>query len=444
MQLCQNRRANTAQPESHTVNTPSSTADLNSVLNALDIAEAEPILTPYWQESCTSLPADAPTFLTPDAIAQARLLARLPPQADAVLHLLAQRILASPHLLQYAWHCQRLLCEHLDYDTAMIRQWPELQSALGRDAGAFYLLVGLAAIPRIRAVHKKLAIPEAISLDTCGRHYPETVGRYRDHHDGCFGVKPGALYWLRNYIRGDLYRLGRLEYMLRPFSGRLRAFRHQNTRTVIALAADGSVFDAEGLATQPETPGAWRATLSEENKTVCGYPIAPQGYAQPQQIALALDEWQPALTPGDTILDVHIPSGGQMTLHSCRESMQQALDFFPRYFPGTHSAGFACGSWILNPQLAQIYRPDSNIVLWQRELYLYPIVSSDRSGLVFVFGKDEVDLETAPRDTSLRRALLDHMQIGGRLIGGGMFLLREDFANFGSQPYHQHWRAGNA
>ena len=133
-----------------------------------------------------------------------------------------------------------------------------------------------------------------------------------------------------------------------------------------------------------------------------------------------------------------------MTLHSCRESMQQALDFFPRYFPGTHSAGFACGSWILNPQLAQIYRPDSNIVLWQRELYLYPIVSSDRSGLVFVFGKDEVDLETAPRDTSLRRALLDHMQIGGRLIGGGMFLLREDFANFGSQPYHQHWRAGNA
>ena len=49
---------------------------------------------------------------------------------------------------------------------------------------------------------------------------------------------------------------------------------------------------------------------------VIGAIIAFLNGAQPQQIALALDEWQPALTPGDTILDVHIPSGGQMTLQS--------------------------------------------------------------------------------------------------------------------------------
>jgi len=48
------------------------------------------------------------------------------------------------------------------------------------------------------------------------------------------------------------------------------------------------------------------------------------------------------------------------------------------------------------------------MVLWQQELYLHPIPSGDRSGLVFVFGKGDIDLNTAPRDTSLRRALLDH------------------------------------
>ncbi len=415
--------------------------DLNSVLTALHLAEAAPIIAPYWEQSCACLPDDTPTFLTPTAISQTRILARLAPAADPVLHALARQILASPPLLQYAWHCQLLLCQHLDYDTAMIRQWPELHALLGKEAGAFYLLIGLAAIPHIRAIHKKLAIAEAISLDTCGRHYPETVGRYRDHHDGLFGVKPGALYWLRNYIRGDLYRLGRLEYMLRPFTSSVRVFRHQQARKVIALAADGTTFDGQGLATQSETKDTWRATLSEQNGTICGYPIAPQGYAQPRSVALSLDEWQPALNPGDTILDVHIPSGGHMTLASCRESMQQALDFFSRHFPDRPCVGFACGSWILNPQLAQIYRADSNIVLWQRELYLYPIPSGDRSGLVFVFGEDQVDLKTAPRDTSLRRALLDHMSAGGRLIGGGMFLLREDFVHFGTQPYHQHWRS---
>lgn len=415
-------------------------ADLDSVLATLGIAEAASIMAPHWEHSMASFPNDVPPFLAPDTISQTRLLARLPQEADPVLHSLARQIIASQALLQLAWHCQLLLCKYLDYDIATIRQWPELNAALGKDAGAFYLLIGLAAIPHIRAIHKKRDIPEAISLDTCGRHYPETVGRYRDHHGGQFGVKPSALYWLRNYIRGDLYRLGRLEYMLRPFGGRLRVFRHQHTRAVIALAADGSAFDGEGLATQPDTCNAWRAELLEQNGTISGYSIAPHGYAQPQPITLSLDEWQPALSPGDMIFDVHIPSGGHMTLASCRESMQQALDFFPRYFPDTHCAGFACGSWILNPQLAQIYRPDSNIVLWQRELYLYPIPSGDRSGLVFVFGKDEIDIQSAPRDTSLRRALLDHMAIGGRLIGGGMFILREDFSFFGTQPYHGHWR----
>jgi GNAT domain-containint protein len=124
-----------------------------------------------------------------------------------------------------------------------------------------------------------------------------------------------------------------------------------------------------------------------------------------------------------------------MTLERCRESMQQALDFFPRYFPDASFAGFACGSWILNPQLEQIYRPDSNMVLWQRELYLFPVPSGDRSGVYFIFGTDDVDPRSALRDTSLRRALLDHIDRGGRLIGGGMFLLAEDFAQFGTQHY---------
>ena len=79
----------------------------------------------------------------------------------------------------------------------------------------------------------------------------------------------------------------------------------------------------------------------------------------------------------------------------------------------------------------------TNRVLWQQELYLHPIPSGDRSGLVFVFGKDDIDLNTAPRDTSLRRALLDHLVAGGSLINGGMFMLLEDFAHFGTQFYRR-------
>ena len=79
------------------------------------------------------------------------------------------------------------------------------------------------------------------------------------------------------------------------------------------------------------------------------------------------------------------------------------------------------------------------MVRWQRELYLFPIASGDRSGLYSMFGQDDVDPATAPRDTSLRRAVLDHLAQGGRLIAGGMFLLTEDFSHFGTQHYRSHW-----
>ena len=124
--------------------------------------------------------------------------------------------------------------------------------------------------------------------------------------------------------------------------------------------------------------------------------------------------------------------------------MEQALEFFPRYFPESPIAGFACSSWILNPQLDRIYHPESNMVQWQRELYLFPVPSGDRSGLYFVFGEDDPDPRAAPRDTSLRRALLDQLASGGRLIGGGMFLLTEDFEQLGSQVYRREAEAAAA
>jgi hypothetical protein len=94
-------------------------------------------------------------------------------------------------------------------------------------------------------------------------------------------------------------------------------------------------------------------------------------------------------------------------------------------------------SWILNPQIGQIYRPDSNMVLWQQEMYLYPIASSGRDGLHFLFARDDIDPATAPRDTSMRRAFLDWLASGKRLMSGGAFILTEDLQYYGTQHYRQ-------
>jgi hypothetical protein len=120
------------------------------------------------------------------------------------------------------------------------------------------------------------------------------------------------------------------------------------------------------------------------------------------------------------------------------------MEFFPRHFPERPFVGFACDSWILNPELTEICSATSNMVLWQRELYLFPVPSNGRAGLQFIFGREDVDPATAPRDTRLRRALLDQLAAGRPLRAGGMFCLAHEAAEFGTQPYRRRWPAVRA
>lgn len=414
--------------------------DLHATLSELGIADAYDVFSPHWEESEASHPEGGPAFVQAEQVAAHHAFAGLPAELEPLLQEAARRVRETPALSHLAWHCEQLLFEHADYEGTSIRNWPPLTAALGDVQGLLYLLVGMAMIPRVKALHRARGVPEQVTRESCG-HFPSILRLYRDAH-GAWGVPLNVLYWLRHYTAGDLFTLGRLQYMVRPFSGRIEAYRHVRTREVIALAADGTRFAEDGFIVSeaaPDGPGAWTARLEHGEAAVTGTPISPTGVGVNAEVVLGRDEWRRVLAPGDPVLDTHIPGGGGMTPERCHDTMRRALEFFPRYFPERPFVGFGCGSWILNPELEWIYSPTSNMVLWQRELYLYPIPSGPRSGLFFVFGRDDLDPATTPRDTSLRRALLEQLDRGGRLIGGGMFFLKEDFDHFGTQFYRSHW-----
>jgi hypothetical protein len=90
----------------------------------------------------------------------------------------------------------------------------------------------------------------------------------------------------------------------------------------------------------------------KQQESVTGTSISALGHALREPITLSRSEWEPVLTAGDPILEVHIPPGGDMTPHNCQASMRQAMEFFPQYFPDRPFVGFAGGSWILNPEFA--------------------------------------------------------------------------------------------
>lgn len=411
---------------------------LEDALKALQLEGSVALFEPYWEDSERTIPEQGPRFLQPVEITRNREYAGLPAEVDEGLLECARQVRETPALTQLAWHCARLLYVHRDYPPAQIHCWPTLEAIFGDQAGLFYLIVALEAVPRMRAYHIAHGVPDDVTRAT-STHFTESTRIYQQHHDGHWGVLPRVLYWLRNHTGGELYCLGRFEYMVRPFWGRVKAFQNDETGEVLALSCDGIHYDAQGFAVSSEEPASWKAHLIEEPETVRGFPIAPTGTAVKAEVTLPRSSWRCMLQPGDPILETHIPAGGKMTPERCRESMQRALYFFPRFFPERPFVAFGCASWILNPELETICGPSWNMVQWQRELYLFPVYSSPKDGLYFVFGRDDVDVATAPRDTSLRRALLEHLEAGRPLRSGGMFMLREDFRHYGSQHYRSMW-----
>ncbi len=415
---------------------------LSEVLSALQIPEAGELLASHWEDSEATFPSELPPFLDPDRCAALRAFTNLQPEVDPDLVAIARQVVANPALLHLAWHCHRLVYHHPEYSHADIARWPWLESTLGPNHGLFYLLTALSAVPQVQAFHAARAIPEAISRDTVS-HYREAMRLKWVEAEGRWTVELHALYWTRYHAWGDLYSCGRMEYMVRPFSGMVQAYRHRASGQVLALDAGGHVFTAEGYINAGETvdsrPGNWESRFEDRGDTVVGVPIRATGQAINTLVELKRGEWDLVLKKGDPVLDTHIPAGGGFTPDRCEHSMRLAVDFFRQFFPDRPFVGFACGSWILDPEIRNWYDPQSNMVKWMDELYLFPYPSGPRTGMFFVFGSDRTDYANLPRDTSLRRAMADHLQAGGYCRAGGMFLLTEDLEYYGSQWYRRNW-----
>ena len=123
-----------------------------------------------------------------------------------------------------------------------------------------------------------------------------------------------------------------------------------------------------------------------------------------------LDEFE-----GERVLSTHIPEEGPLTPGAVRASFEAADRFFTDRFPEYVADRFHCASWLLDPQLADVLDSGSNIMRFQRLWTLRGEAEpGDEDALFFVFRRrGDVDLRALPRDTSLQRAILTHLESGG-------------------------------
>jgi hypothetical protein len=409
---------------------------LEDVLTQLRLDVSPEVFRPHWEESEAGLPDGIPSFLQPEEIRRNHSWSSLAPETEPSLLDAAARIRQEPALVMLAWHCYRLLYEHVDYEQT--REWPALEPVLKEQSGAFYLLIALGLVPRVLELHRKMGVSEDITRETL-QQIACYSRNYRRMTDGGLGIPVKQLYWLRHYDAGRLFRVGRFEYMLRPFRAQIGVYRHRHTGRVIALAPDGVCYNKEGYvdgtAGVADTEHGWTATFAEDDEVAVGYPISPLGYAVNRQVRLEKGLWECVLRHGDTTLEMHIPEGGGMTLDRCANSFRRATAFFERQFPDQPFNSISSTSWIFNNQLQEIRLSSENLARFQRELYLYPVRSSGQDGLWFIFLREPLDLAKAPRQTSLQQAVADFILAGNTWRNGGMFFLTEHLPCFGTQYY---------
>jgi len=128
------------------------------------------------------------------------------------------------------------------------------------------------------------------------------------------------------------------------------------------------------------------------------------------------DEPRPEISAGEFALDVHIPATGPLDPAAVSTSFEQAAQFFARHFPDRPTDIAICGSWLLDPSLAEHLPTNSNISVFQRQFTAYGVPMDDElDAMYFVFGQRSLDnLGDLPRQTLLQRLVLERIESGHR------------------------------
>lgn len=347
----------------------------------------------------------------------------------------ASKISQNKALSRLVWH-QHFLMSADEY-RKIEDIFPDRIDALGDDFFTYNLLLSLSVFPTAERLLRRFP-PEV--LDAVYSDVGIWCAHFRRNLNLC-GISPRILGWENGLIHGSLYRIGRLQFNIIPFHSSFIVFRNRTTGKVQALAKDAAVFNSDGQLDGVDNihdKDAWTSRLLHEPGRISGNILSPLGFVSRKMATLDLSEWEQVLSPEDPVLDVHIPAGSPFTMESCAESFTMAMAFFRKYSPDKPFKGFSCHSWFLDIQYEKILPPKSNILAFQHEFYLYPIMEGGEDSLWRIFGENGLKngLANAPRSSSMQRAVATFLEQGGKLRSGGGFILLEDLP-FGRSYYRK-------
>ncbi len=137
-------------------------------------------------------------------------------------------------------------------------------------------------------------------------------------------------------------------------------------------------------------------------------------------------EYEMVKEPADGSLSIHlhIPSDADLSEPSVDASLQEAEEFFRRYYPVYDGAEYVCGSWLLSPALGRLLPEGSHILAFQKRFVIDRVNENERSYMRWLFqSPDDTPVSALPERTRLQRTAKAYLLDGGK-IGVGRGRLR--------------------
>ncbi|EGP5267300.1 acyltransferase domain-containing protein [Enterococcus faecium] len=125
---------------------------------------------------------------------------------------------------------------------------------------------------------------------------------------------------------------------------------------------------------------------------------------------------------GKQCLSLHIPSDADLSRNKIRDSYESAIRFFELYFPDYHYQVMYTDTWLLSPNLIKWLKQDSKIRLFAADYRLLSVDEQDDSGVPWIFGRVDANVQDYPEKTSLQRQAKQQL-LAGAHVGSALGIL---------------------
>ena len=268
-------------------------------------------------------------------------------------------------------------------------------------------------LPGMIAEHKRRGVPEDVTAATL-EMFQNQIGDFI-LLNGRIGIS-AYVSWMLAFVRCNIIRVGRFNLEIRKYKSAYKVFTDGKDLCAmpegVSYHRSGRVLGSAGCE---DEDGSFSGELTETETAYTGITVK-DGLAVNCAVTLPKSEWSLALSTGDTVVSVHIPSGGPMSPDIVEADLRRGAQIIRSCFCDFDF--FYCSSWLLDIDIKRITGKEGNVTAFGDRFMRFPVKSNGGGVYEYVFNKrGTCPPETLVATNSFSRAIKEHLCAGGFVYG---------------------------